>query len=180
MALDTGDDVLFTATDLSGFDGAPFADDLVASVGAAIRSFAGWHIAPAREAAVENVDSTGGPYVFLQTLGLDEVSQALDVTADPDEGVVVTGYRTHQTARFRAGVVEHPDGWPAGVLNITYSHGYATCPSELLAVAVEVCRAVKRGGLSQRSLGDRSESWRDQLSATSQLALSRYKLPRSR
>jgi hypothetical protein len=175
-----GGDELFVPADLASFKGAPFADDVVGSVGAAIVNLAGWHIAPAREEAVEFVRTNGSPYLFLSTMHLTAVRQVLDVTADPDDGVEVADYRTHPTPAFRAGIIERPAGWPVGVLRVTYDHGHAMCPRELLAVGAEMCRAIDRGELSQRSLGDRSESWRDQLSAQSQITLTKFKLPRSR
>lgn len=176
----TEDGALVAPADLAGIDGAPFSPDLVIAVGEAVRDAAGWHIAPARTGAVENVDSSGGRHIFLNTLGLTAVTEVLDVTEDPAEGVVVTGYRTHQTTRFRAGVVERTEGWPCGVLNVTYDHGYDACPPQLLPMIAELCRAVTRGTLSQRSLGDKSESWRDGLSVPSQHALLKFTIPRSR
>lgn len=171
---------LASPDDLSGFQGAPFEADLVLAAGEAVRGACGWHVAPWREDDVTTVDGVGGRFVLLPTLGLTDVS-SVENMADVDNPVAITGYRLPTgSTRFRAGVLDMATGWPTADLQVTFSHGYESCPPDLLSVVAELCEAISRGDLSQRTLGDQSESWRDQLTANSQRVLAKYRIPRSR
>lgn len=178
MSLLEPDDDLIEAGDLEGFPGAPFDAAVVQAAAQAVRAAVDWHVAPLRT-ETRPVDSPGGTSLLLPTLNLVSIESVRDVTDDP-AGPLIAEYRTHDTDRFRAGIVDRPGGWPrCGVVAVEFTHGYEGCPAELAAAIAELCVAVNRGGLSQRSLGDKSESWRDVLSPTSQQALSQYRIPRS-
>lgn len=163
---------------LAAFPGGPFAADVVNAATAAVRRVAGWHIAPSMDETFV-VDTLGGTSITLTlpTMQLNEVDEIRDVTSDP-AGVVLEGYRTHKTERFNAGLIDRPCGWPwRGVVEVDANHGYDECPDDLKAVIAELCRKYVRGDLSQRSLGDKSESWRADLSTLSQQSLAQYVIP---
>lgn len=170
---------LVTTADLVAFPGgSDLAAPVVAAAADLVRAYCGWHIAPEREDTVV-VDCHGGATLVLPgTMNLTEVTGVRNVTGDPT-GVPVTGYRVHATEAFTAGILTHPGGWPYGVLELDIVHGYATCPDAIKAAVVELAGAVERGDLSQRTLGDRSESWRDNLSASARQALDQHRIPRS-
>lgn len=168
--------------DLADFPGAPFAESLVTVVGATVRREVGWHISPAVTETVV-VESAGGRYLLLPTLNLTAVTEVRDVTDEDVAPVVLTGYRTHETARFRAGVLDRPAGWPTdGVVEVDIVHGFDQCPPDLLSAVAEWVQAVSKrtGGLGSRTLGDLSESYRSSLTAESRAAVEAYKIPRSR
>lgn len=163
---------------LDAFPGGPYPADVVKAAGAAIRQVAGWHIAPAASETI-TIETSGGTALLLPTMHLVAIDEIRDVTNDP-AGVVLEGYRTHATERFEAGIVDRPGGWPyCGVLEVDIRHGHAACPDDLKAVVAEICRKYLRGDLSQRSLGDKSESWRADLSVLSQQSLASYVIPGS-
>lgn len=134
---------LFNSADLAEFAGAPFTEDQASRAAEDIRAEAGWHIAPSVTETVV-MESDGGRYLFLDTLRLTAVSEVRDVT--PDTPVVVTDYRTHATARFRAGVLDRPGGWPVGVLEVDITHGYDECPPTVLLAAAALARESRGGG----------------------------------
>lgn len=136
---------LLTASDLTGFAGSPFTEDQAKRAGEDIRAEAGWHIAPSVTETVV-VDSDGGRYLFLDTLYLTSVTAVRDVTNTSP--VVVTDYRVHKTARFRAGILDRPGGWPVGVLELDIVHGYDLCPAPLLQAAAAIARASRGDGAS--------------------------------
>lgn len=164
---------LLDASDLTGFAGSPFTEEQATRVGEDIRAEAGWHIAPSVTETVV-VDSDGGRYLFLDTLHLTAVSAVRDVTND--DPVVVTGYRAHATARFRAGVLDRPGGWPVGVLELDIVHGYDECPAALLQAAAALASA-SRGGAAGGSvrLGSLSLNLPDS-TETVGTAVGRYKI----
>lgn len=138
MPIPAENGALVEAADLAALPGAPFPDEVVAAVSEEIRSEAGWHIAPARTETVY-VDSPGGQSLLLPTLRLNTVAEVRDVTTDA-LGSLVTGYRVAPTESFRGGVLEHPGGWPRGVLKVTINHGYDSIPADLLPVAAGMAR----------------------------------------
>lgn len=147
--------------------------------GEQVRDAAGWHIAPERTEQVY-VTSDGGHELFLPTLHLVEVTEVRKID---DDGTVdddaLTGYRLQPTPEFRAGLLSRCSSWPVGVLRVSLTHGFEGCPVALLGTVAETIRlAGVKNELASRSIGDRSESWRDGLSGRSRSALDRYTIPR--
>jgi hypothetical protein len=164
---------LVAPTNLADFPGAPFSDALVDAAVSAVRGEAGWHIAPAVTETVV-VESDGGAYLFLPTLQLTAVTAVRNVTDEDATPTTVTGWRSHNTARFRAGLLHRPAGWARGVFEVDITHGYAACPDDLLPVLAEVARAFAAGGRAiQESRGPYSVTWQRDNST----ALAKYKIP---
>lgn len=164
---------LLQPADLDDFAGAPFSDALVLAAGESIRSGAGWHIAPSVTETV-TVDSTFGPFLFLPTLFLTAVTAVRDVT-DPDNPVTLDGWSSAPTVRFRAGCLRRNWSWPCGVLEVDIVHGYDMCPSDLMAVAAQLCREAKRGGEVARLVVGGVQ--RDFTGTAAPDAVARYTLP---
>jgi hypothetical protein len=167
---------LVAPIDLADFPGAPFSDALVDAAASAVRGETGWHIAPAVTETVV-VESVGGPHLFLPTLQLTAVTAVRDVTDEDAAAVAVTGWRSHKTPRFRAGVLFRPSGW-YGVYEVDITHGYAACPDDLKPALAAVIKAAREGGrVSSFSLGDLSRSFERGDSTSPLAAIGRYKIP---
>jgi hypothetical protein len=125
---------LFAPEDLAGLPGDPFDADLVTQAGEAIRNAAGWHIAPEVTETL-TVDSAGGPYLFLKTKRLSDVTEIRDVT---DGGsTVLTGWTFN-----RLGRVTRLSGWPCDghTLEVDVVHGFDEVPAELLRLGASLAR----------------------------------------
>lgn len=168
---------LVSPSDLSGFPGAPFADGVVDAAVAELRKVAGWHVAPSIDETVA-VDADYGRSVILPTLRLNAVAAVRNVTSLVDDPTDVTDYRTTPTLRFRAGIVDRPCGWPCGVLEFDITHGYDTCPAELLPIIAAACRQIGADSrnVQQQGAGPFSVTYREP-SGDIDPAVARYALP---
>lgn len=157
---------LVTTEDLAEFPGSPFSSSTVAAAAGAVRSECGWHIAPIVTETL-TVDTDGGPILMLPTLALVSVSEVRDMTRDTP--TVLTGWQMSA-----AGMLSRPGGWPWGLsaVEVDCTHGYESCPPELLPTVVE--RMDRR--VMQESLGSRSVSYAPD-DGGSAAVLARYKLP---
>lgn len=90
---------------------------------AAIRAYCGWHIAPVITEDV-TVDGSGGGVQLLPTLRL------LDVAAVTNDGQSVADPQWSESGVIRGVWTGRYRGVTA-----TITHGYETCPAEVLAVA---------------------------------------------
>lgn len=170
---------LATPGDLSSFPGAPFTEGEILAASGTVRSWAGWHIAPSITETV-TVETRGGRALMLDTLHLSAVTVVRDVTR-PGHPTTLADVTAYPTARFRSGIVDRRGGWPCGAVEVTITHGHAECPPELRSVLAEVIRSDRRlTELRSKSIGDRSESWRDELTERSNTTVQSFRIPRSR
>lgn len=174
------DGPLLQAGDLADFAGAPFANSVVLAVGQSIRAAAGWRIAPQISETVI-VESDGGQYLFLPTMWLSSVAEVRDVT-DPDNPVVLDGWSSALTPRFRAGCLRRDRSWPCGDIAVDITHGYASCPQDLLSAAAALAQDAKvnkaTGGVRLGSLSINGTS--DQVGgegSTVAATIGRYRIP---
>lgn len=126
---------LAAAPDVVSYRGAPFDGDLLAAAGGAVRSHCGWHIAPRFEDHLVLVSGPAGRRLVLPTLNIVEVTGIRDVVS----GTAVTGWRVGGS-----GMLIRDTGWPRGEdnLEVTLTHGFDTCPPEVVAVVVERARTL--------------------------------------
>lgn len=157
---------LVTAADLADFPGAPFAEVRVEAAGEALRSEAGWHIAPEVTETL-TVDADGGHFLFLPTMRLSAVTEVRDVSGDAPR--VLDGWR-----KSRKGVIYRAGGWPTGfeTVEVDVVHGYAACPRELLPVVADYTSR----RVTQESLGSRSVSYSNDESRLD-ARVARFKIP---
>ena len=163
-------------SDLSGFPGAPFTDEIVDAAVAELRKVARWHIAPSISETL-TVESTGGQTLVLDTLHLTALTAVRDVTdTTPTD---VTDWRSNPTPRFRAGIVTRSCGWPCGDLELDVTHGYAACPPELLPVLAAACRQIGADSrtVQTQGAGPFSITYRDPATGEVDPAVARYALP---
>lgn len=115
--------------DLAGVDAGA-----VAAVADAIRGWCGWHIAPRAEDDVLVIDSNGGALLFLPTLAMDEPSSVVDA-----DGVDIEGWSWSAIGNLE---LCHGRWWPQGfrAVTVTVSHGFASAPPAVLAVAAHMLR----------------------------------------
>lgn len=157
---------LVLPSDLDGFPGAPFSNEVTLAASEAVRRECGWHIAP-QVTQTLTLDVSGGPVLILPTLRLVSVSEVRDVTGDAPR--VLTGWRMSQ-----AGMLSRRGGWPCGfgAVEVDVVHGYDACPPELLPlIASGAHRRVR-----QESMGGRSVTFVDDDTVGGGSVLARFKL----
>lgn len=130
---------LLAATDLADFPGAPFPDAVVDAAASAVRREVGWHIAPSITGDTARVVARGR--LFLRTLHLTGVTGIVDVT-DPsspetedldDWDWTSSGVLYRRRSPTREG----------RVFEVTYTHGYESCPADLLPALAYRCQRAK-------------------------------------
>ena len=129
---------------LTAFRGGPFEEGAVTAAGAGIRTECGWHIAPNVEQTIA-LRTGGADEVLLPSLHVTEVKAVTDRYGNP-----VTGWDA-----WAHGVLARPGGFPDAIL-VTYSHGYETCPAELLPIIAERAAASASGRIKAEALAGRS------------------------
>lgn len=155
------------------------ADMLVGAADGAVRRYCGWHIAPSVTETV-TVDSTGSRTLLLPSMYVTAVTAVRDITDDTVDPVVLDGWRSTVTPRFRAGVLERRTCWPRGVLEVDLAHGYAEVPAEVQAVVLDLAEMLRNaiGGVTRRQVGAVSAQWADEaLAPQHKLVLDGYKIP---
>lgn len=146
---------MINPVDLEPFPGSPFDDAAVDAAVATVRAVAGWHISPSRVQTV-SVDTHGSTYLYLPTRYLTAVSAVRNMTGTTP--VVITGFRTS-----KSGKLSRASGWPCGfsAVEADITHGYATCPRELLPILAGLCQSSATApNVSQESVGPFSRSYR--------------------
>lgn len=139
-------------SDLSSFQGAPFADAVVRAAEASIRRDCNWHIAPVVTETVK-VKCRNPWFLVLKTLRIVSVTS---VTGD--DSVAVTGFTVEDPATLCPPV---NSWWVVGrTYTVVLSHGYDSAPDLLPVVASRCQRQVQDSSLTQRSetVGQRTSS----------------------
>jgi hypothetical protein len=159
------DDPLISASDLTGFRGAPFVQAVADAAAGAVRAECGWHIAPEVN---ETARVRGGSRILLlPTLKLTGVTSITDT-----DGNAVTGWEW-----FESGVVELDFGSFPRVVIVSFRHGYPACPAELLPVIAERAVAQSSGRIRSESAGGVSVSMETGDDPTGTSTLARYRIP---
>ena len=168
---------------------------LVGIAEGAVRRFCGWHIAPSITETV-TLDSPGTNTLLLPSMHVTAVSAVRGITMDDPAGysmglygegnygdppVVLDGWRTNPSARFRSGILEHsPYRWPMGIVEVDFTHGYDTVPAEVQGVVLDLAETLRNsmGAASRRSVGSVSVDFAaDQITPVHQQVLDAYKIP---
>lgn len=162
---------LIAPVELSEFPGAPYSDGMVDIAAASVRAEAGWHIAPEVTETIE-VDSYGGTLLIIPSRRIVSVTEIRNMTSSAE---VVTGW-----SRLRGGLYRR-SGWPAGVLEIDLTHGYATTPEDLkpiLAARARNATDPRDPSLAQKTTTrgpfTDSETYRDGAASTVDPTIARY------
>ena len=133
--------------DLDGYPGAPFPPEPVMSAVAGLRRAAGWHIAPSVTETV-TLDHDGAGVLQLRSLYVTAVTSVKDVSTDTPTDL--TGWRWSQD-----GMVSECFPCEFRTVEVTFTHGYAECPPDLLPVVAS--RTQRR--VMQESVGARSVTY---------------------
>lgn len=152
-----------TVSDLAGFNGAPFTQDVVTSAGDSVRDECGWHIAP--EISTTMKFRGEGTLILLPTMRLMDVSLVRDRDGYPVAGV----------EWLQNGILECPAGFPPYV-EVTFRHGYKVCPPSLLGVIAERAQARSGGRIKSEALAGRSVSLEGGYDPATAAVLNRYRL----
>ena len=139
----------------------------------AVRGYCGWHIAPSVSETV-TVDGPGGSLLLLPTLHLTDLT---DVTND---GTAVTDPEWSEAGMVRGSWTSKFRGVKA-----TLTHGYETCPAEVLAVVTDMAKSavlmgaanVQAGPYSMSPLPHAAQAGAVGMSDLQRAVLDRYKLP---
>jgi hypothetical protein len=141
------------------------AERAVTEAAAAIRNYTNQYLELVEDETIM-LDSRGGTRLFLPELPVTEVTEVVE---DDDTLVVTTDYKLGQW-----GILHRVGGakWDKGIqiIEVTYSHGYAILPDDIIAIATRAAaRAYQAGlraaegdaipGISSRALGDFSVSY---------------------
>lgn len=142
---------------------------------AAVRSYCGWHIAPSVTEDVV-VDGSGGMVQFLPTLHLT------DVQAVTNNGVAVVDPEWSAAGMMRNGGSWWTPRWRG--VKATISHGYQSCPEEIVGIVASAASAGVTGQPRQAQAGSFSitpseaqQAGSAVLSLAARAVLDRYRLP---
>lgn len=144
-----GDNDLADPADLAGLPGAPFTQTETDAAVAAVRTAAGWHIAPVRaDTAVVLTVGYCQQLLRLPTRRLVSVQEIRDVLGEAgsgDDGAVVAD-TTYRIVASRNAVLKTSGYWPQGLdaVEVDYSHGFDECPPDLLPVLAEAATLIRR------------------------------------
>jgi len=132
---------LVTASGLAHLPGAPFSDAQVDGAVAALRRYLGWHVAPEREETF-----------VLDTLPMDDVLRlptrklvsVVEIRRGDDDSVYPVS--TYQVSFLRSRIRRLGTYWPYGygAVEVDVTHGFESCPLELLAPLGQVIVATRR------------------------------------
>jgi hypothetical protein len=139
---------LVSTSDLMDFPGSPFQETRVDIAAASVRSDAGWHIAPVVTETI-TVRSYGGRELLLPSRRVVSVASVGTLT----DWVLQS-----------EGVLYRHVGWPVGVLEVTFTHGFGSVPVELLPVLAARAAGAARlrdPAVSATSVGQVQVSYRD-------------------
>jgi hypothetical protein len=159
---------LVSDSEVEPFEGAPFAAGVLEAAAGAVRSTAGWHIAPEVTETL-TVESHGGTRLVLPTMYVTAITAVRHVAEDGTETELTT-------FRWRPeGVLIRSCDWPCGAIEVDLTHGYEECPPELWPiVAAEARKASSDKRVRSISRGPFSESYFDD---SVDPTLARYSLP---
>lgn len=168
---------------------------LVPAAEGAVRSYCGWHIAPAVTETLV-LDSPGTHVLLLPSMHVTAVSEVRGLTLDDPAGysmglygegnygdppVILDGWRATVTPRFGAGILERsPYRWPMGVVEVDLTHGYATVPADVRGVVLDLAEHMRitLGGTDRRQVGAVSAQVAGQaMTGLHRTVLDRYRLP---
>lgn len=150
---------------LASFRGGPFDAAVTNAAAQSIRSECGWHIAPSVETTVA-VRTGGADSVLLPSLHVTAVASVTDRRS----GAQVTGWEAYDN-----GILERPGGFPDAV-EITFTHGFETCPEDLLGIIAERAVAQSAGRVKSESLAGRSVQLEGGDNPTTQTTINAYRL----
>lgn len=134
---------LIDPDDLAHLSGAPFSEEEIDTAVAVLRAAAGWHIAPTLDETITLDVLRYQRLLRLPTKLLLSVDEIRDMTSD-EYGVVIDA-TTYDVSLSHAKIRRH-GYWPHGysALEVDLSHGYETCPPDLLPVIAESANLVRR------------------------------------
>lgn len=155
---------LVQASDLAGFRGAPFSEQVTQAAAESVRADCEWHIAPIVTETVKL--RARGTLLLLHSLRVLSIATIYD-----DQGVLLSDYGWAPN-----GILERPSGFP-NLVTVTYTHGYESCPVELLPVIAERALAQASGRVRSESSGGRSVSLEGGDDTALVGVLSRYRVP---
>lgn len=138
-------DPLIQASDLNGFRGAPFSAQVTEAAAQSLRTECKWHIAPSVTQTVKV--RAGGSVLLLPSMYVTAVASVADML-----GNVITGWDWSTE-----GIIERAAGFPSFVA-VTFTHGYTTCPKELLPIIAERALSQASGRVKSEALAGRSIS----------------------
>lgn len=141
---------------------------------ALVRAYCGWHIAPSRAAVTYTVRTFGGRDIFLPSLYVTAVASITEadnpLTLDEEYEWLA-----------HSGVIRRVGYWAYDEeVVVTFTHGYATVPTEITAVVQALARRAidTPQGLASKTIGPFSESYvQGSLLEDERRILNTYRIP---
>jgi hypothetical protein len=134
-------DMSLTPTDFDGLPGAPFTQAEIDAAVTALRSAAGWHIAPEQDDTVTLDVDCWEHTLRLPTKHLVSVEEIRDTKL-----TTVIADTTYKVSTTKGAVRKNCGMWPHGYgrLEVDITHGYAEVPADLLPVIAEAITTARR------------------------------------
>ena len=154
-------------------------EDVWAGLCARVQSEAGWHIAPSKTETLR-VAVRGADRIVVPTLMLTSVTSATTVATSDTPATALT------IDRFTAWgtiYVSTPDTWPwydlSADVDFVITHGYATCPEDLLLALQRAAQSAAPAGVPGGRLqaGPFSAEYADDLPTPLVRAIEAHALP---
>jgi hypothetical protein len=154
---------LVSASDLADFPGSPLEPIWVDIAAADVRREAGWHIAPVLTETL-TVEAFGGRHLVLPSRRVVSVASVVSPYYSSTDWTLEDGYL------FRA------VGW-SGTYQVTLTHGYDSCPVDLLPVlAGRATNAARRRdpSVASTTVGQIQTSYFQNVTSGSDPVVTRY------
>lgn len=153
---------LVTPADLAAFRGGPFGEAVTNAAAQSVRTECGWHIAPSTKQTIA-VRTGGADAILLPSLHVTAVNSVTDRNGTPVDGWDV----------WSNGILERPGGFPDAV-QITFTHGFETCPKDLLGIIAERAASQASGRIKSEAAGGVSISMESGYDPATMAALAKY------
>lgn len=127
--------------DLAGFPGAPFTQDEIDRAVESVQAVVGWHVFPVLSTTVALDVVRGDDTLRLPTRRLVSVESVTDV-----DRATVYAPTSYRVSRERGRIRKRGGSWPGGFerVEVEFTHGYETCPLDLLGVIGSYAMAARR------------------------------------
>lgn len=155
---------LVTPAELATFRGGPFGEAVTNAAAQSVRTECGWHIAPSTKQTIA-VRTGGADAILLPSLHVTAVTSVTD-----RNGTSVDGWDV-----WSNGILERPGGFPDAV-QITFTHGFETCPKDLLGIIAERAVAQSAGRVKSEALAGRSVQLEGGYDPTTDTTINAYRL----
>jgi hypothetical protein len=169
------------ASDLNGFPGGPFSQEMVDVAVAAIRSEVGWHIAPVVTETL-SLWSNGSHNLLLPSLRVVSVQSVVAAGVAVTAFQVAPGCLLQRFGYYPAGLGSWYQPpllrWPVGPVDVTLTHGFDSAQDLIPAIAARLFALTRDRSVQVQTDGPFSTTYRADVETDGgDPAVSRYRIP---